>query len=141
MRKKHTDIKMEVLRSLPFFHGARAEELSQVARLVTRVKLPAGHVMTGEGEVGKEAFIIVSGHAEATIGGEVVGTVGPGDIVGEMSLLDGEPRSATITTISPIDAFVANAAEFYRLMTGPKLSRAVLRQTVGRLRAVEGGAS
>lgn len=101
------DPKAARLAALPLFAGCAAKELDQLAPHLDEVRLAPGTVMIREGAVDPQAFLLLSGSAEVSVDGVVVARVGPGEMVGEMSLLEGRtPRSATVTTIGPVEAFV-----------------------------------
>jgi small-conductance mechanosensitive channel/CRP-like cAMP-binding protein len=91
-----------VLRRTPFFRAFEQPALEQLERNVHLRELPPGSVVVREGEAGSSLFIVVAGLLEASIQSpsaerRVVGNLTPGDVFGEMSLLTGTPRSATIT--------------------------------------------
>jgi CRP-like cAMP-binding protein len=79
---------------------------------MTPVQFADGEVLCVEAEVGREAFIIVTGTATVTQGGRVIAELGPGELVGERALLTGERRSATVTATGPVTAYVMNQREF-----------------------------
>jgi CRP-like cAMP-binding protein len=91
--RRHTD---DYLRSIPAFAACNDKQLAAISRLVETVDLPAGDIVVREGTFGQEAFLIVSGHAEVLRDGEIVATLGPGQYFGELSLLDRQPRNATV---------------------------------------------
>src|SRR5690348_10483220 len=65
------------------------------------VDVGAGHVLVEEGCPGDEAYVLVSGNAEVVVGGRRVAWIGPGELFGEMAVLDRKPRSATVTATEP----------------------------------------
>ncbi|HUE59582.1 MAG TPA: cyclic nucleotide-binding domain-containing protein [Acidimicrobiales bacterium] len=136
MRTKPSRDRLELLRNVPLFSALRNRELVQVGRLITLVDLKAGQALTTEGTTGRQAFIIVSGHAEVTIAGRIVAIVGPGEIVGEMALLDRQPRAATATATEPMRAFVVDPRSFNSLLAEAGIARKILDAEVRRLRAI-----
>jgi CRP-like cAMP-binding protein len=110
--------------------------MQSVRRLTTPIgPIKAGKTLTRQGELGLEFFVIREGKAEVSIDGKVVATLGPGDFLGEMSLLDGKPRTATVTCITDIKAFVLSHSEFSQLMQdAPDLTRRLLVGMAERLR-------
>ncbi len=132
--KKHD--RVELLRSVALFSGCSTKELGRIATLTTPVVVDTGHVLAREGEPGREFFVIVDGTAVATIEGAQIGTLGPGLFFGEMALLDGGPRVATVTARSPMVLLVLNRAEFNQLIEAamPSVARKMLTVLGQRLR-------
>ena len=138
MRSKTLLPKEEGLRKLTIFRGLDHKELRQVASLVDDARRPTGWTLTREGQVGQQAFIIVEGKAAVTINGERVATLGPGDAVGEMALLDASPRSATVTAETDISVLVLTPQALSQLLAIPAVARAMIRDMAARLRRAEG---
>lgn len=135
MRTKLSRECRDRLRSVPLFSGLNNRELAQVGRLITLVDLPPGHALTTEGTIGRQVFIVISGHAEVTIAGRLVAIVGPGEVVGEMALLDHHPRTATVTAVESMRAYVVDPRGFTSLLAEGRIARKVLDAEVRRLRA------
>ena len=137
MRHRH-DQKIDVLSKVSIFRGCTREEFSELARITTEVDVPAGEVLCHEGEIGKECFFVVDGTAAVTIGGEEVNTIGPGGFFGEMSLLDGGPRVATVTARTPMDLLALSRPEFVALLDHvPTVSARMLASLAARFREAE----
>ena len=85
------------LSKVPIFAACSQRELQTVARAVREVSHPAGTVIAREGEPGIGLFIITEGAATVSIGGQKKGSIEPGEFFGEIALLDGGPRTATVT--------------------------------------------
>lgn len=137
MRLKKQD-GVELLRAVWLFERCNKRELEALQRIATPLDVPAGKVLTAEGEIGREFFVIVSGKAEATRGGVSIATVGAGSFFGEMALLDRRPRSATVTTTEPSTVLVISAGAFNALVgTMPSVDRKMLVVLAERLRDVE----
>jgi CRP-like cAMP-binding protein len=129
---------IEVLRSVWLFERCSKRELDALQRIATPLDVPAGKVLTAEGEIGREFFVVVRGRAEATRGGVRLATVEPGSFFGEMALLDRRPRSATVTTVEPSTVLVINAGAFNSLVGDmPSVDRKMLIVLAERLRDVE----
>lgn len=129
---------LDLLAQIPLFRGCSKDELKHVDRAATGADYPAGHVLCTEGAVGRELIMLVEGEAEVERGGKVVTTVGPGDFIGEMSLLDGGPRSATVTTTTAVKALVLPTREFWQVLDEvPALAHRLLRTLAERLRAMD----
>jgi len=97
---------VERLRSVPIFAGCSKKELEAIANAVREVSHKAGNVVAAEGEPGAGLFIIDRGEADVTIGGKKVNHLKDGDFFGEMALLDGGPRTATVTASTDVSLFV-----------------------------------
>jgi CRP/FNR family cyclic AMP-dependent transcriptional regulator len=129
----------QLLASIPLFERCSDKELSHLAGLCTQVDIPVGGTLTRQGEVGQEFFVLVSGTAEVARDGHVRDTIGAGDHVGELALLDHAPRSATVTATSPISAVVLGIQEFWEaISTSPGMDRALLASMAHRLRVAIG---
>ena len=129
---------LHALSTVKLFSACNKRELQSVARLCTPLTIEEGQVLTVEGTPGQECFVIAEGKATVSIGGQPVGVVGPGDCVGEMALLDGGPRTATVTAASTISAYVMSAREFRSLLDlSPAIARKLATTLAQRLRAVE----
>ncbi len=115
--------------------GCSERDLERLARATDEVRLPTGAVLTRQGDIGREAFVIVDGTAEVERDGAVVARLGPGDVVGELALLDGGPRSATVTATSDLDALVLTRPAFHAVLDEiPTLAHRLLVTLARRLR-------
>jgi len=131
------DEKMEALRAIGLFAGCSKHELSSVARLCEEAHLKEGFVLTTQGGPGRECFVIADGDAKVTIDGQIVAKVGPGDCVGEMALLDGGPRTATVTALTPMTVYVLSSVEFRSLLETNPVARKIMTSLARRLREAE----
>ena len=107
--------RIETLRTIPLVASCTAAELARIDRLGAQLDVREGRVLTREGGTGLECFVILAGTAEVRRAGEVVGVVGPGSVVGEIALLTGTRRSATVVALTPMLLLVLNASEFQQL--------------------------
>ena len=94
------------MRAVPLFAGLSQQELRAVANVGTTMEVKAGTVLTKEKMTGQEAFFILSDGARCSIDGTKVASLGTGQFVGEMSLLDRGPRSATVVAESDMRLLV-----------------------------------
>jgi CRP-like cAMP-binding protein len=108
--------KVALVEKVPLFAGWSKRDLNQIAGLVTKMEAPAGTHLAAIGEAGDELFIIVEGEARVTTQSGRITSSRPGDFFGEMSLLDGEPRSATVEATTPIRLLVLGHREFWKLL-------------------------
>jgi CRP-like cAMP-binding protein len=127
IRKRHWP---DTLGELDLFAACSRAELQRVEPLITPVRLRAGHVLIREGTIGHEFIIIAEGDAAVGVEHSVapLALVGPGGFVGEMALLNREPRSATVTALTPLSILVSNDREFGELLrVAPSISEKITR--------------
>ena len=105
------DANME-LKEVSMFEGCSDRQLRSIARIVRVLDAPAGAVITRVGEPGNEFYLILDGtvSVDLSVGKSV--SLRPGEFFGEMSLLDGAPRSATVVTDTPVRLLVINRENF-----------------------------
>jgi len=133
------DTKITALKSAPLFEGLSKKELTHLARVAEDLEIPAGKTLCREGDIGHEFFVIVEGEAEVTQKGKRIATRGAGDFVGEISLLEETPRTATVTAKTPIKSFVLTRKDFRELVKeSPAVESKVLRALARRLVNVSG---
>ena len=94
----HKGAYLDHLASVPLFSACSKRELQKIAKASDELTIPAGKVLVEQGDTGRECFVLVSGTASVKRGTRKVATLGPGDCVGELSLLDHGPRTATVVT-------------------------------------------
>ncbi len=108
--------KIELLKRVPLFERCSQRELGQIAMLADELDLPSARDLTREGASGFEFIILVEGEADVVRGVRVVNELGPGDFVGEIALVSGKPRTATVRTRGPARVLVITASGFRTLM-------------------------
>lgn len=132
------DRKLDMLRAVPLFSSMRARDLEAVGRMADTVDLPAGRALMRQGENGDEMFVIASGSVRVERNGTEIATLGPGQAVGEMSLLSEGPRLATVTTLQPTSAFVIGHREFHTLLAdSAELRQCILDNLAARIRMLD----
>jgi CRP-like cAMP-binding protein/Zn-dependent protease len=108
------------LASLPFFRGLDPLELDRIAaRLVTR-RFPAGQTVMSEGDPGDRYYLVREGQAEVSIGGGTIRRLGRGEAFGELALLYGHPRTATVTAATDLVLAGLGREDFLRLVRGSR---------------------
>lgn len=107
---------VEVLRSVPLFQGMSDRSIETIAGLAFETDFPEGATLVREGDPGDRFLIIRDGAAVVDQGGVTLRHLGNGDFVGEISLIDGRPRSATVTATAPVAALCIDRDGFSRLM-------------------------
>jgi CRP/FNR family cyclic AMP-dependent transcriptional regulator len=125
------------LANVPIFSGCSKRELTIIARAAKEVAHKEGAVIAREGERGIGLFLILEGQCGVTIGGRTKARLGPGDFFGEVALLDGGPRTATVTALTPV-RLVGITGWVFRglLMEHPSIALKTLEAVAGRLRSV-----
>lgn len=126
------------LARVPMFEALSKKELGLVARLAEDVEVGTGTVLIREGATGREFFVITRGKANVTRKGRRINTLGPGDFFGELSLLDGAPRNATVTAETPMEVVLLGQREFLGLLYDvPNVAFKLLKGMARRLRAAD----
>ena len=132
------DARIRHLQRVPLFSGFNEDELRRVAELSRIAEAAAGTVVTQIGEPGDSFFIIIDGAVAVRTPVGAGSQLQPGDFFGEMSLVDGEPRSATIVATTDLRLLVIDRFHFWRLLDeAPDLVRRILTILSRRVRRLE----
>ncbi len=127
----------QMLAAVPLFSRLDRKEMQAVRGLFSQVDVKQGDILAKEGAHGTEFFVILSGTASVTRGGVHLADVGVGDFQGEISLIDGGSRTATVTATSAMTIMVASKREFDSLLdSNPIVARQMLPALAHRLRAL-----
>jgi CRP/FNR family cyclic AMP-dependent transcriptional regulator len=102
----------ELLDRVPIFSGLDRRERAEIAGSMKSRSLPAGETIAVEGEKGVGFFVIESGTAAVSVGGENRRTLGPGDYFGEIALISQAGRSATVTAETPVQCWGLTSWDF-----------------------------
>ena len=125
---------IELLKRVPLFERCSKRELGEIAMLADELDLPSARDLTREGAGGFEFIILVDGQADVVRGVRVVNELGPGDFVGEIALVSGKPRTATVRTRGPARVLVITASGFRTLMRDvPSIKDKVLAAVTARI--------
>ena len=131
------DRRAELIAGCRLFTGLPDHEVRAIAGTAQEIEFPAGRVIARQGEVGTGFFVIVDGTVRVVRNGELIATLGPGEFFGELSILDGQPRTAQVVTEEPTRCLALASWDFERvLLENPQLTLGILRGLAGRLRAV-----
>ena len=133
----HHDAKLDHLRGVRLFRNCSHKQLEHVASIVDEIDIEAGRVLCRQGDAGHEAFVIIAGEGTVTVDGKVMDTVGPSTLVGEISLIDHGPRTATVTASSPMNLLVIPGNRFAQLLEEvPGLPVVIMRDLAAILRSL-----
>ena len=127
--------KAAALGEIPLFHNLHDKELIEIAHHADEVAVSNGTTLTEQGASGDAFYLLVEGTAEVSRDGTVIADLGPGDSVGEMALLDGEPRSATVVMTSDGTVLTMPRQEFLGVLDEiPAIAHKLLATLSMRLR-------
>jgi len=130
----------ELLRTVPLFSELSDDAITSLSRLAARRRYPRDTVVFFENEEGDCLFMILEGRIKVTIlgddGREIILTMlGPGDLFGEMALLDNEPRSATAIAVEESELLLLQRSDFQAVVgENPGISIALIKVLTARLR-------
>jgi CRP-like cAMP-binding protein len=133
------DVRVQLLQGVWLFSGCSDDELGRIAAAATPRTVAADDEITREGEPGSEFFVVVEGNAVATVEGKKVGTINAGGFFGEMALIDGGERVATVVAASPLQLLVLSRDDFNEMlsMAMPEVAPKLLAVIGARMRAIE----
>jgi CRP-like cAMP-binding protein len=125
----------ESLRTIPMFSGLDDVGLWHVSQLATQVQLPAGHVLVQPGEEGAGLFVVLDGTVNVELPGGASFVCGPGEFIGELSLLvDGLVHTGRVRAATPVRCLAIGRDDFVRLLdTYPQMAVSMLRVVARRL--------
>ncbi|HZB58348.1 MAG TPA: cyclic nucleotide-binding domain-containing protein [Actinomycetota bacterium] len=128
---------LAALERTPLFAGLDRAHLEEVVSVGRRVSYQPGQAVVERGDPGDAMYIVVGGAAEVDIGGRFH-RLERGDFFGEMAVLAGKPREATVTAVEPLEALRIPADEFQAFLAGnPQIAVGMLKSLVERLREVQ----
>ena len=130
--------RQDLLERVPLFAGISAAGLEELGAIADELEVRAGTVLTHEGFREGFFFIVMEGTVRIERGGRIINTIGPGDFLGEIALLDGGPRTATAVTETSCRLLSMTYQMFHELLdASPEIRAEILRAVGGRLRAVD----
>jgi CRP-like cAMP-binding protein len=142
-RRLRKSDKIEILEKLPLFEECTQQELGQLATITVDAERPAGTLLTRQGRAGGLMFIIVDGQADVIAGApgngeKVIGQLGAGDVVGELSLIDGQARSASVRAVTDVHLLQIASDDFSALVNdSPKFVHNLLRALSLKVRQMD----
>ncbi len=135
MRK---DKRLDLLRGVSLFSGCTKRELTEIESLTSMIDVTKGTEVATFGTPGQEFFIIVDGSATASRNGLTLAVLGPGSFFGELALLDGGERTATVVADTDLTLLVLSRREFRSLQsTAPSVAYKLLVELGTRLRQAD----
>lgn len=127
-----------MLAELPLFAALSRRHLGKVASAASTKRFAAGSALVRAGGPGNAFFVILDGRVrvDTTTG---VSELGAGEFFGEMALIDGEPRSATVVAVSDVYVMLISRPKFLKVLESePKIALAIMATLTRRIRAVQG---
>jgi CRP-like cAMP-binding protein len=125
---------IDALKRVPLFQELDPAELQSVADSMHEANVPVGGVVTAQGGPGDGFFVIDNGDAEVTVGGELRATMTAGDHFGEIALLMGSDRTATVTATTDLRCFALTPFDFKTLVeANPSIAWKVIQSMAARL--------
>jgi len=129
---------LELLAGTALFAGLSRQSLDTIGQLSREVSHDAGHDVVSEGNSAYGLELIIEGTATVSIGGAAVARLGPGDLFGEIALLDAGPRTATVTADTPLRVLAINGSGFRNLLrSDPDLAAGVIAHLVNLVRGLD----
>jgi CRP/FNR family transcriptional regulator, cyclic AMP receptor protein len=126
--------KLDLLRKVPLFSRCSRKELEAIGRMADELDVRVGKDLTVQGKPAREFFILLAGEAVVRRNGRRIRVLGPGDLVGEIALINAGPRTATVTVSEPSRVLVLTARDFGTLLRGsPDIAMKVLAVVGERL--------
>jgi CRP/FNR family cyclic AMP-dependent transcriptional regulator len=133
-----TKAHLDHLSNVSLFSGCTKKELEKIVRAGDEITMTAGTVIVDQGQTGREAFVVLEGEVSVKRNGRRVTTLGPGAMVGELSLLDHGPRTATAVCETDCTLLVIDQRHFRAVLEDvPSMSVKLLAALAGRIRDLD----
>jgi len=127
--------KVLFLKSIDLFSQIPGEDLARVAQIAEELDFEGDEHIMKEGEMGDSMYLIVDGRVQVFKGARMVVELGERECVGEMAILDSEPRSATVRASGPVRTLRIEREDFYELMNEKaEIARGIIKVLTRRLR-------
>lgn len=134
MRRHREDEKITWLKSRPWWGELEDRELALLAATADRVTIRAGRNLMHEGDIALEACVVVTGVLEVRHGDEVVARLGPGEVVGELGVMDRSRRNADVWAVEDTELLVFTSSAFRQNLAESEHVRAFVQQAAARHR-------
>jgi CRP/FNR family transcriptional regulator, cyclic AMP receptor protein len=127
--------KVLFLKSIDLFRQIPGEDLVRVAQIAEEIDFAPKETVMAEGELGDSLYLIVDGKVQVYKGDRLIVELGERECVGEMAILDSEPRSATVKAIGPVSALKIEREDFYDVMNEKiEIAQGIIKVLTRRLR-------
>lgn len=134
----HHDAKAERLHTLPLFKDADSKAIDNLANAADEVTVKAGTVLIEQGHHHHDGYVVVSGALSAAVDGQVVGTIGAGEVFGELSLFGHGQASATVTATEETNVLIIPFNRFDKILDEtPGMAKAMAIQLAARLHKMD----
>jgi len=138
MLLRRSSQKIDLLKKVPLFSNLSQKHLGEIAKHADQVQVEKGRVLVRQGKTGWEFIFIAEGKARVEKDGRVIRQLSGGDFFGEISLIDGEPRTATVVAETDMTLLIVHKSSFDHLLdTIPGLQRKILISLCQYLRRAE----
>jgi len=138
MLLRHTSQKVDLLKKVPLFSSLSQRHLKEIGKHADQVQVEKGRVLVQQGRTGWEFIFIVEGKARVEKNGKVIRQLSGGDFFGEISLIDGEPRTSTVIAETDMTLLIVHKTSFDHLLDKiPGLQRKILISLCQYLRRAE----
>ena len=129
---------LDHLRKVSLFSACSQKDLEKIAKAGDEVVMPAGSLIVDQGQTGREAFVVLEGSVMVKRNGKKVASLGPGTVVGELSLLDHGPRTATVICESDCTLLLLSQRHFMAVLDDvPSMAHKLLASLAGRIRDLD----
>lgn len=129
---------IQLLRKVPVFAECSDRELSSISKSMKEVNFPAGREICTEGETGTGLHVVLEGETKVLVGGRTRRKMGPGAFFGEIALLDGGPRTATVVAETDVKTIALPVWDFRSILKAhPTLALKMLDEVCRRVRNSE----
>ncbi len=123
---------------MPLFSGCSKKELEKVAKAADEIDMKEGSLIVDQGQTGREAFVILSGDVNIKRNGRKIASLGAGDVVGELSLLDHGPRTATAVCATDCTLLVIDQRRFIGVLEDvPSIAHKLMGALASRIREMD----
>lgn len=129
---------LTTLHHVPMFSACSKKDLARIVKVANEATFNAGHLLVEQGQPGSEAYIILKGMATVKRGDKKIANVGAGSIIGELSLLDNGPRTASVLCDTEVDVLIIGKHNFHNIMRDlPSLREKLLVSLALRVRELD----
>jgi CRP-like cAMP-binding protein len=129
---------MALLAGVPLFAGVSEASLRRIADVTATIDFPPERAIVLQGQVGNGLYLLVSGRARALQGESVLAEFGPGDFLGELAVIDQQPRTATVVALEPTVCLALASWDLLAVLeSDPQLGLNLVHELVRRLRACD----